>query len=78
MSISGHHNSEGAPATKEQAPENTGGYSVGSHDKENANLANDNDNFGRLINQDFQHGVQRVQAVTQLWGKKQLVLAYIL
>ena len=28
--------------------------------------------------EDFQHGVQTAEAVTQLWGKKQLVAAYLL
>lgn len=29
-------------------------------------------------NEEFQHGVQAAEAVTQLWGKKQLIAAYLL
>lgn len=28
--------------------------------------------------EEFQHGVQAAEAVTQLWGKKQLITAYLL
>ena len=31
-----------------------------------------------VVTKEYQHGVQGAQAMTHLWGKKQLILAYIL
>lgn len=52
---------------------------VASPDNEGAcQEVNGQDSLNDGVTKEYQHGVQGAQALTQLWGKKQLILAYIL
>jgi hypothetical protein len=43
-----------------------------------SNIKQADDDKSDVVNPEFQHGVQSAQAMTQVWSKQHLIMAYVL
>lgn len=68
------------PVDEKRHPDDEANVTPQSATKETATSTVDqaNDDKSDLVNPEFQHGVQSAQAMTQVWSKQHLILAYVM